>query len=33
MIDVSPAQAAARITTLLDAPESCTLDCKRISAM
>lgn len=29
MIDLSPAQAAARITTVLDAPESRTLDFKR----
>ena len=32
MIDLSPAQAASRITALLAAPESRTLDFKRISA-
>ena len=32
MIDLSPAQAATRITTLLGVPESRTLDFKRISA-
>lgn len=32
MIDLSPTQAATRITTLLGAPESRTLDFKRISA-
>ena len=32
MIDLSPAQAATRITTLLGIPESRTLDFKRISA-
>ena len=31
MIDLSPAQAASRITALLAAPESRTLDFKRIS--
>ena len=32
MIDLSPAQAASRITALLAATESRTLDFKRISA-